>query len=415
MIAINHSSLSRLSDSQLIKRLDALVEKERETTLEVLRHIIEFDRRKLYLGLGHSSLFDYCTLQLGYSASSAQRRIKTARCIIKFPEILGLLENNDLNLTGVCLLADILTPENKRELLKEACGKSKRRIEQIAARFKPGKDIPEKVKTVFVSALIDPPANSPDGENKTPGTPKSPDPSCVSYDSSQNNSGISTATGGSRILAGASGSRQQIPILKKKYKLEFAVEPQCMKKIEEAKAILSRKHPEGVPLGMLLEEALDAYLDKHSPERKKQRREKREAKKKEKKYWEQDKRSQQNKKEKTRMKNIETGKTEVRSSKNRGPTCCKHEEYNRHIPQAVQDEVFARDKGKCTFVGPDGTRCNSTWNLQIDHITPYAKGGRHIINNLRLLCARHNQYEAEKSYGKSFMEQRRCKSHYNIE
>jgi hypothetical protein len=71
MIPINYSSLSRLSDSQLIKRLDALVQKERETTLEVIRHIIEFDRRRLYLGLGHSSLFDYCTLQLGYSPSSA--------------------------------------------------------------------------------------------------------------------------------------------------------------------------------------------------------------------------------------------------------------------------------------------------------------------------------------------------------
>jgi hypothetical protein len=143
---------ANLTDSQLVKKLDALVRKEREATLDVIRHIIEFDRRKLYVGLGHSSLFDYCTLQLGYSPSSAQRRIKTARCIIKFPEILGMLEKNEIGLTSVCLLADILTPDNKRELLKAARGKSKRGIEQIVARFKPGKEIPEKVKTVFVSA-----------------------------------------------------------------------------------------------------------------------------------------------------------------------------------------------------------------------------------------------------------------------
>jgi hypothetical protein len=84
MIAINQNPLSRLSDSQLIRRLDQLVQKERKTTLEIIRHIIEFDRRQLYLGLGHSSLFDYCTLQLGYSGSSAQRRIKTARCMRSF-------------------------------------------------------------------------------------------------------------------------------------------------------------------------------------------------------------------------------------------------------------------------------------------------------------------------------------------
>ena len=167
MIAIQKNHMSALSDSQLIRRLDELVKKERETTLEIIRHIIEFDRRKLHLGIGHSSLFDYCTLQLGYSGSAAQRRIKTARCIREFPEIYRMLERNEIGLSGVCLLADILTPENKNELLREARCKSKRGIEQIVARFKPGKEIPERIKPVFVSALINQPANSCDGDNPT--------------------------------------------------------------------------------------------------------------------------------------------------------------------------------------------------------------------------------------------------------
>jgi len=89
--------MSALSDSQLIRRLDELVHKERETTLDIIRHIIEFDRRQLYLGLSHSSLFDYCMLQLGYSGSSAQRRIKTARCICEFPEIYRMPETTSTN------------------------------------------------------------------------------------------------------------------------------------------------------------------------------------------------------------------------------------------------------------------------------------------------------------------------------
>jgi 5-methylcytosine-specific restriction endonuclease McrA len=93
-----------------------------------------------------------------------------------------------------------------------------------------------------------------------------------------------------------------------------------------------------------------------------------------------------------------------------GPTNSKNEQNNRHIPQSVQDRVFLRDKGRCTFIGSDGIRCNSTWNLHIDHIKPYAKGGRHTINNLRLLCGRHNQCEAERIYGKSFMDHRRQKA-----
>jgi hypothetical protein len=109
MIAINKNSLSMLSDSQLIKRLDALVQKERETTLEVIRHRFEMDRRNLYLCIGYSSLFEFCTRNLGYSESAASRRIKAARCIRNFPEIFDMLIKNELNLSVVCKLAGVLT------------------------------------------------------------------------------------------------------------------------------------------------------------------------------------------------------------------------------------------------------------------------------------------------------------------
>ncbi len=139
MIAVRQNPLARLSDSQLIKKLDALVQKERAATIEVIRHIIDFDPRKLYLGIGYGSLYDYCTLHLGFSKAAAMRRIQTARCIIDFPEIYCMLEKNELNLTGVSVLAGILTESNKKEVLTTARCKSKRQIEEIAARYKPGR------------------------------------------------------------------------------------------------------------------------------------------------------------------------------------------------------------------------------------------------------------------------------------
>jgi 5-methylcytosine-specific restriction endonuclease McrA len=308
-----------------------------------------------------------------------------------------MLEKNEIGLTGVCLLADILTPENQSDLLQEARCKSKRGIGQIVARFKPGKDIIDRVKPVFVSTLLHKPANSHDGanqtsgnsrisENKPSGDTRAPDSSSTPHDSTRNNSGISTATGGSKHLAASNGSPRQTPILKKKFKLEFAVEPECMKKIEEAKALLSRKYPEGMPLGIVLEEALDAYLDKHSPKRKRERREKRRMKRREKQ---------------------EANRTpHTHRSKNNSDISNR----SRHIPQAVQDAVFARDKGRCTYVGRDGKRCSSTWNLHIDHIVLFARGGDHSIDNLRLRCAAHNQLEAENAYGKEFMAEKRRKS-----
>jgi 5-methylcytosine-specific restriction endonuclease McrA len=75
----------------------------------------------------------------------------------------------------------------------------------------------------------------------------------------------------------------------------------------------------------------------------------------------------------------------------------------RHIPQSIRNEVFARDSGRCTFIGTDGRRCNSSWNLEIDHIRPHAKGGSNTTDNLRLLCARHNKLAAEQEYGEEFM------------
>ena len=76
---------------------------------------------------------------------------------------------------------------------------------------------------------------------------------------------------------------------------------------------------------------------------------------------------------------------------------------SRHIPQAIRDEVFVRDGGRCTFIGPDGKRCDSTWDLEVDHIEPFAKGGDNTSENLRLLCARHNILEAERAYGAGHM------------
>jgi 5-methylcytosine-specific restriction endonuclease McrA len=61
--------------------------------------------------------------------------------------------------------------------------------------------------------------------------------------------------------------------------------------------------------------------------------------------------------------------------------------------------VFVRDDGRCAFAGPDGTRCGSRYALQVDHVHPFALGGRHNASNLRLLCAQHNRLAAEKALG----------------
>jgi hypothetical protein len=77
-------SLKSLSDQSLLNSLNSLVKKEQDFTCEILLHLIEVENRKIYRSLGYSSMFVYCTGGLGYSESSAQRRI----CAAKRPELL---------------------------------------------------------------------------------------------------------------------------------------------------------------------------------------------------------------------------------------------------------------------------------------------------------------------------------------
>lgn len=72
---------------------------------------------------------------------------------------------------------------------------------------------------------------------------------------------------------------------------------------------------------------------------------------------------------------------------------------SRHIPATVRRAVWARDKGRCTFVGPQGQSCGETAFLEFHHREPYALGGATTIEGVTLRCRAHNLYEAEQEFG----------------
>jgi len=87
---------------------------------------------------------------------------------------------------------------------------------------------------------------------------------------------------------------------------------------------------------------------------------------------------------------------------------------SRYIPKSVAFAVRQRDQHKCTYSSPDGKRCNESCGLQIDHIQPFALGGRNEVSNLRLLCPAHNQLCAEKVFGKAMIENHRHSGSENL-
>lgn len=102
-----------LSNFDLLNRLDTMVQAEKRLTAEIIEFVKEVDRRKLYLDLGYTSLFQFMTERLGYTPGSAQRRIDSARMLKDLPELKEQLKSGDLNLMQVSILARAVREKEK--------------------------------------------------------------------------------------------------------------------------------------------------------------------------------------------------------------------------------------------------------------------------------------------------------------
>src|SRR5688500_18836600 len=118
--------LTRLSDDQLLCETKRLVHNERDATARLIAALAEVDARRLYLGVGFSSLFTYCTQALHLAASASYRRIEAARAARRFPVILERLADGSVTLTTITLLAPHLTLDNHVDLLDTSRHTSKR-------------------------------------------------------------------------------------------------------------------------------------------------------------------------------------------------------------------------------------------------------------------------------------------------
>src|SRR5215510_5077693 len=118
-----------------------LVLAERGCTAEVVEHLVEIDRRRIYLDAACSSLSSYCMERLGYSEDEAAVRVRVARLVARCPQVLEELRTGTIHLSGLAMLAQYVTVENSKQLVIEARGKSKRQIEELIARRFPRPDV----------------------------------------------------------------------------------------------------------------------------------------------------------------------------------------------------------------------------------------------------------------------------------
>lgn len=69
----------------------------------------------------------------------------------------------------------------------------------------------------------------------------------------------------------------------------------------------------------------------------------------------------------------------------------------RNFSKDVKDELYKRSP-RCSHIDANGIRCTeSSYNkLEVDHITPWSKGGRTVIGNAQLMCKSHNTSKGNK-------------------
>ena len=138
--------VSCVTDAELISRLENLVKADRTLEVKLLVHLGELDERKLYLGHGYRSIYEYCKSALRMSDGEAYLRIKVAEVGRRFPLVFERLEAGAVHLSGLKLLARFLTADNHVMLLDRVRGWSKRQIEVLVAELEPKSDVPARMR-----------------------------------------------------------------------------------------------------------------------------------------------------------------------------------------------------------------------------------------------------------------------------
>jgi 5-methylcytosine-specific restriction endonuclease McrA len=348
---MTNNSIVLLSDRELLDATRHMVERESRTTAELLALLAELDARKLHLSEGYSSLFTYCTQALHLSEPAAYSRITAARAARRFPGILALLAEGAVTLTSVGLLAPHLTDENHDALLDAARHKSKRDVERLIACLHPQPDIPSSVRKLPalpgpesdrgwpVEAATLPAVDEPPLADRLMPAPPGWRP------------GLQTRrVGPSRPLVASLAAET--------YLVRITISRETHRKLERARDLLRHTVPNGDPAA-ILDRALTVLVEQL---------------------------------ERTKLAATSRPRREYRKGDAPKPP------GGRHIPAAVKRSVWARDEGRCAFVGTQG-RCAETGLLEFHHVTPFAAGGATDVDNLQLRCRAHNGHEADVYLG----------------
>jgi hypothetical protein len=323
-----------LADDALVVVVPQLAGSERHATAHLVSALMEFERRRLHLALGYTSMFDYCVKALHLTEHEACNRIEVARAARRFAGLLERLACGDLSLTAIRLLAPHLTADNYEATLQQATHKTKEQIKLLVARLSPQPAVPSVVRKLPQPKPVPLPPQAPHAI-ESPAMP------------------LTGLLAASPPTAAAPARRPIVaPLSEAQYKLQVTISAAARERLGQIQDLMRHKLPDG-DAGAIVEHALEVL---HAELLKKKAAE------------------------------VARPRGARESVQAKG----------RHIPASVRRAVWRRDQGRCAFVGETGRRCGATGALEFHHVDAYAHGGRAIVDNIEMRCRAHNGFEWER-------------------
>ena len=338
-----------LDSPSLARRLGELAGDERHVQVEFLLHLEEFDRRRAWLELGYGSLWSYCLEALHLREGAAGRRIAAMKVLRRFPALAGALGEGRLCLSTLSQLGPVLTEENADDLAARAAFRTAAEVDHLVASLRPRQAPREGIRKLQTAG--------PDGTAGEASSP--PNGSASLAGPGAEREGVRGRQSQPALVdAPRSGASEVRAVSEGQWSLRVTVDRALKEDLETLSRLLSHKLPKG-DLAAVLHEAVRCGIARHG-----------------------------------KRKGAVKPDRRVKVKAPKDPAT---------VSAALRRQVWERDGGRCTWTGPDGRRCDSRWQVEVDHVDAAGRGGAATLERCRLLCKSHNLLYAEQVYGKEHM------------
>jgi hypothetical protein len=272
-------------------RLADLLRREHQALAVFLVALADFDRRRVWVALGHTSLFYFLHRELELPKGPAYYRKTAAELIQQYPEIVEPLRDGRLHLTSIVELSKVITPENRAEVLPRFFHTSKREAKEVRAELCPDES-PATRESVTPVRCAAPVALSLAANVVLPEEPPRANPSVPGVASAQ-----------------VPALRVE-PLTAELSRLNITVTRDVLQKLDAARDALSHSH-RGASAAAIIEVGLDLILERQAKRR-------------------------------GLVKN-------PRKSAAATPTATASRAPSRYVPAHIRRAVWERDRGCCQF------------------------------------------------------------------